>query len=202
MIRLMMASAALAVAVCGAQAATIQQTSTLPGSSTSDFTAPMLTATMGTVYNDISGSVDGLYRSPFDTTPYQNAAYSSVEGNGSAYYNASGNQFSLIWGSPDSYNQLEFFSGAGGTGSLLSTISGSSIAPANGTGYSYVTISDVGNFGSVVLLNNPNANAFEVSTFSVSSVPLPASLPMFGGAVAVLGTIGAVLRRRNTTARA
>ena len=146
-------------------------------------------------------SVDNVYRSPFQGTGADGSLYTSIQGNGSATFNVAGTKLSLIWGSPDYYNNLAVYSGANGSGMLLETINGASILPANGSGFSFVTISENTKFGSVVLSNTPGINAFEVSTF-VSSVPLPASAPLFGAALLALGVAGYGMKRKgSTTAR-
>ena len=189
---------ALTALIGQASATTIEQNSTLPSG---PYTSPSATTFSGDVRFNLTGSEPGIYRSPFEGTSAQDTGlFTSIEGTGSATFNVSGDQFSLIWGSPDSYNQLAFYSGADGGGSLLDTITGSSINPANGTGFSAVTISGLGTFGSVKLINDPGSNAFEVSSFNVSSVPLPAGLPMFGGAILALGGL-AMVRRGRATAR-
>ncbi len=160
------------------------------------YTSPFTTITTGDVRFDLTGSQQNVYRSPFEgTSAASTGLFTSIEGTGSATFNVSGNQLSLIWGSPDSYNQLAFYSGANGVG-LLGTVTGASINPGNGTGFSYVTIGGLGDFASVRLINDPGQNAFEVSSFNVSSVPLPAGLPLFGGAILALGGFAMVRRCR------
>ena len=188
---LLLASVTLMGLASQVQAAVIQS-STLPSA---PYTSPVPTTFTGTVFTNLTTSLGGVYRSPFEGTSAPNSLFTSVEGDATATFNLSGNVLSLIWGSPDTYNQLKFFSGVNGGGTLLDTILGSTINPANGTGFSYVTVSGIGNFNSVVLDNVPNSNAFEVSTFAVSSVPLPASLPLFGGALLALAGFGYGMNR-------
>lgn len=188
---LLLGCVAMAALIGHAEALTITQTSTLPGG---PYTSPVPDLSTPTVFTGLTMSEANVYRSPFEGTSAYGSLFTSVEGTGTATFNQTGNQLSLIWGSPDSYNQLTFYSGINGTGSTLGTVTGSAISPSNGTGFSYVTISGLSTFGSFKLINDPGTNAFEVSTFNVSSVPLPAGLPMFGGAL--LGLSALALRRR------
>ena len=110
---------------------------------------------------------------------------------------------SIIWGSPDPYNTLSFYSGTIGSGTLLDSFSGVDLAidhsqPAMGK--DVVTfVTDVGFFNYVVLTTT--SNAFEFTNLEASctecapppSTPLPAALPLFVGG---LGTVGFFARRR------
>ena len=189
------------ISLAGGANAAVSQSSTLPGG---PYTSPLTAFFTPTVLFNQHGSMGGVERSPFEGTGISDAdgAYTSIEGNGSATFNLSGNQLSLIWGSPDSYNNLSFYSGLNGLGTFLGTINGSSIAPANGTSFSFVTVSGLGNFGSFTLSNSPNINAFEVSTFNVSSVPLPAAFPLFGAALLGLGMLGFGAKRKAASSAA
>lgn len=196
---LLLGCVAMAALIGQAQAYTISQSSTLPGG---PYTSPIPDSSTPDVFTDRTTSDPGVYKSPFEGTSAYGSLFTSIEGNGTATFNATGNQLSLIWGSPDTYNQLSFYSGANAGGDLLGTVTGSSINPANGTGFSYVTIGGLDTFGSFKLINNPGTNAFEVSTFNVSSVPLPAGLPMFGGALLCLGGLALLRRGRKAVAAA
>jgi hypothetical protein len=168
-----------------------------------------------------TGSVSGNQRSPYEnnTNGFANAAYSVLAPGGasqtaataSATYNINNTIFALLWGSPDSYNEVQFYSaagGAGGGGSLMATYTGANLAcfignTCNQLTWDVVTFSSDTPFGSVVLTDNSNGSttvatpAFEyglrVGT-NQGETPLPAAFWLFGTVIA--GTAGASRMRR------
>ena len=86
--------------------------------------------------------------------------------------------------SPDLYSNTGVF-----------TFTGSDLTNPNTPsqmGYEFVTISGVGNvYGAQVASSQ---NSFEFA--AVSTVPLPASAPMFGAALMALGAVGYSLKRK------
>ena len=184
-------SAVALVGLASAANASFVQVSTLPPG---PYFSPHPDSSTNT-FVDLKLSVTDVYKSPFDTTPeYGTAEYTSVQGNGSAIFNVSGYNASLIWGSPDYYNHLSLYTGIDGSGTKIEEIDGSSIVPGDGTHFSFVSIKEITEFKSIVFANKPGINAFEFSTL-VTSVPLPASLPMFGGAILALAGFSFGLNR-------
>ena len=127
----------------------------------------------------ISGSSSGVTRSPYETnTIGAGTAYSVLSPGGqpspgsSATYNLYGaTNFTILWGSPDTYNHVTFYSGLLGSGSVLSTtgISGTDyIGSDTGCytttckqfGWDLASFSSSLPIGSVVLSNDGTA-AFE-----------------------------------------
>ena len=123
------------------------------------------------------------------------------------------NNFTLLWGSPNSDNTVKLYSGANGSGSLVATVqfvdgsgffvdgvlSGQFFGP-NTTGPGYIeSITTSAVFGSALLTNSNGG--FEVADISASTLgvgllsqtPLPATLPLFAGG---LGAFGLLARRR------
>jgi hypothetical protein len=202
---------------------------TLPLTSVSPFTPQ----TTGTVYFGVLGSVPNIYRSPFENVSvgvpnpdgnggyilpgYDNLPYTSVQANSTATYTfaAAVSSLSLLWGSPDSYNYLEFFSGSNGTGSLEGTISGSALALQT-YGHDQLTLALDGGLSFLsVLLYSSGSNAFEFANlqgigqdpnghpFDVPQVtPLPAALPLFAGGLGIMGFLARSKKRRGTAALA
>jgi hypothetical protein len=97
---------------------------------------------------------------------------------GSATFNAptGTNDLSLFWGSPDSYNTIKFYSGLNGTGSLLATLTGTTILN-DGSGNDLANILLGAAFDSVVLSTTQDSFEFSDLTFSTAT-PLPSTWTM------------------------
>lgn len=207
----------------GAQAATTvsivkQNDADFTGSGpTSSFNPPWVKAD-STLTDIQAGSVPNTYRSPFENygTPgtgvgdWATLKYTSVQAGGTAVYNiptgASG--LSILWGSPDSYNTLTFYSEVDGGGSILGSFTGSNLL-IQSYGHDLVTFQTMLNtplFESIVLTSS--VNAFEFADLSVTpsnggpggfgTTPLPAALPLFAGGLGLYGLLAR--RRRQQTA--
>jgi hypothetical protein len=172
----------------------------------------------GTYATGVYGTDGGGALSPYASEPGFSDSNSALLYNvisagggssGSATYNLGGaTTYSLLWGSPDAYNTVTFWTGANGTGSVIDTLAG----PASFTGANvgcYVadtcqgqyaslvtfTASVAGSIGSVVLADTGEA-AFEFGTVT----PLPAALPLFATGLGALGLLGWRRKRKNTVA--
>jgi len=148
-----------------------------------------------------TASVDGFYRSPFENFtggygPGYGSSYTSIQQGGSAVYNFAEpkTMLSLLWGSPDGANQIAFYSGPGGTGTNLFTLTGQDLTIQT-YGHDQVQI-DLGNnaFSSVVLTSATNSFEFanlqasdSQGSASVAAAPLPAALPLFAGGLGGMG---------------
>ena len=170
----------------------------------------------GTFSQSVTGSITGVELSPYafntgagsgGSAAATNAAYSALGvggGMGSATYNVNSDSFTLLWGSPDPYNQIAFFTGPNGTGSLIDVIGGnttdydgSNLAcfanTCSDTLFDLVTFAvSSGNIGSVVLTDA--GAAFE---YEFDPAPLPASLPLFAGGLSALGLLGWQWKRKS-----
>jgi hypothetical protein len=216
----------LAGMACGANASTVtfSEISWTSGSPN----APVLSIVPADSFTPLytpstTGSIlPGVQRSPYEDNsgPSANTAYSVLSpggndpGGSSATYNLFGNtSFQFLWGSPDDYNHITFYDGAGGTGNVISItgagtdINGSELAcyvanNCNRLHWVFVTFLSDTPLGSVVLSDNGTA-AFEFGLVQpnreVGTTPLPAAVWLFGTVVA--GAFGGSrLRRRRKAA--
>lgn len=108
--------------------------------------------------------------------------------------------FTLLWGSPDTYNIVQLYSGPNGTGTLEATYNGGNLTcyatTCKDTLYDLVTFTDVTeDIGSIVLTDTGQA-AFE---FGLNPTPLPAALPLFASGLFLIGLF-AWRRKRNALA--
>lgn len=157
---------------------------------------PAADAVTGTVFENVTGSIGGVRRSAWQgSTVNENDAgafYTSISGGASATYNFATAQtsVSLLWGSPDSYNDLDIMLVGGG----VVTVNGVAAMGPVAILQQFVTISDVGAFDALVFRSG--RNAFEFANLSTSgptnvtaAVPLPAGLPLMLTAFAGLGLL-------------
>ncbi|MFT3731269.1 MAG: hypothetical protein QM780_07570 [Hyphomicrobium sp.] len=147
-----------------------------------------------------TNSVTNQYRSPWENTGTPSAEYFYVT-TGQAIFNLEGNSLSLLWGSPDTYNVLNFYSDEDGVGLLASyspgsSITGGSISATQG-GFDLVTFLLSESFKSVGF-SSGGTPAFEFANL-VATTPIPPALILFASGLGLLGFSG--LRRRNSSSR-
>jgi len=121
---------------------------------------------------------------------------------GSVTFNLANTQtLAFLWGSPDSYNSMTFYSGLGGTGSVTGTFTGASLScfstTCADTLYDLVTF-NLGGALSMTLVDSGQA-AFEFG-FNNTATPLPAALPLFAGGLGVVGLLARRKKRKGVTA--
>ena len=192
-------------------------TGTLPTSSTN----PSWVLSESSLVNFQTGQVPNVYRSPFENAsgtaaqllsdngygiggaagPWSSLQYTSIQAGGKATYNFSApeNALTLLWGSPDSYNHITFYTGLDATGASV-TVSGTN-GPVNiqTLGHDLITFTADGafTFQSVVLTTDQNAFEFaDLLAFDPppgGDTPIPAALPLFASG---LGALGLIARRR------
>jgi hypothetical protein len=186
----------------GAGAASVsiesENSTTLPG--TAFVTAPV--STNGSFTLSQTGSSANQYLSPFGNTT---SAFSVISpgnlafapGSSATFNIAAGSAgFSFLWGSPDLFNSVQFWTGANGTGTKVgSAFTGASLAKATlGSGFDFVTFLLDG-VGSVVFTDPTGQAAFEFA--DVAATPLPAALPLVAGG---LGFVAWLTRKRKQRA--
>ena len=193
--RAMMLAGALMISASAASAATIVATDLSVADLDALTPAPNDTpsSTTGVYYDNVVGTqFDGgaaVTRSVWQDTINEAAGvYSSVQEDSTATFTFGGLQdsLSLIWGSPDDYNDI-IITLTGGAGDVV--INGAAVQGPVGVLASMVTIFDV-EFDTVTFTSGENA--FEFANLEVTPVPLPAGMLLMGTALGGL----AVLRRR------
>jgi hypothetical protein len=229
-----LAAAAAATALCSfagqanAAFSFTEDTLTVPSSTV---IAPNSVTDPAFFASPVTGSQNNVRRSPFgnNTTPYSvidthlNGAKIPIN---SATYNSTiaggSTSLSIFWGSPDSFNNISFWSGLNGTGTELFCITGggktagctgsplqvASLLDSNGGNgtrlHDFVRFFDLsGAFESVVL--STTKNAFEYTSLaglSNSSTPLPAALPLYAAGMGVMGFFGWRRKRKSSAASA
>jgi hypothetical protein len=139
----------------------------------------------------VQGSVANQYVAPFPTGGVDTTHYLAVYGGGSATFTLShaATYLGLLWGSVDDYNTIKFLDAAN---NVLTTFTGLDFISHEGNqaaaGTFYANFNSSVPFSKIVMTSG--ANAFEVDNVSISTVPLPAALPLFGAAVAGMSFLG------------
>jgi hypothetical protein len=186
---------------------------------------PTPNTTVGTYVGGVSGSIPNVRESPYAGTPFASDNYDSISTGGTGLGNKPGaalfdvpagtTEITILWGSPDPYNFMEFFKGqgtcttvvtcgiTGGGGLPVAIYSGTTptqpfipgvkpIVPPGtpDAGFNYVTF-DVSGIGSIVLSDSGQA-AFEFANVEFlkggnQGIPIPAALPLFASGLGLLG---------------
>jgi len=122
---------------------------------------------------------------------------------GTATYNINAPSADLLWGSPDPYNEVTFFSEPGGMGTNLGSFNGTDLAcfitSCHQESFDLVTFAaSSGDIGSLMVSNSMNAmgNAPAFEFAGPDPVPLPPAIYLFGS---VLGGAFWLARRKRST---
>ena len=199
--RTALAFAILAPASAQAATVTVTDLGALPGNAVAN-PAPVQIGTTGTPpnganasYGNVFGSQTGTNNRTVAADPWSGtslagqAPYSSVSGNAFAVFAFGTLQasLSLIWGTPDTYNDLHFLRGS----DIVATVNGSVIRALPGPSTKWLEFTGVRFDG--LKFTSGSINAFEFANTQTSPVPLPAAGWML---IAGLGALGAAARRR------
>lgn len=112
-----------------------------------------------------SGSLGGQYATPFgDATPYFAVRADPAESPAAITFGAVYDNFSMLWGSVDQYNTLEFYLGS----TLVKTVFGGSLPPATGDqGPDGTRTYTTGGFSFDSIHLVTSQNAFEIDDITV-----------------------------------
>jgi hypothetical protein len=203
-----------------ASAATLVQT-TISSTTALSYSAPAYqgapptpVASTGSFHQDVTGNNATTTLDPYNGTNGATLAlqYSAIGPGftaGSATYNIGSSSVTVLWGSPDTYNEMEFFSAANAGGTLLDAINCSALTATgcSSSGYDLVTFSFSPStvIGSIVmedpgtLGSSPANQSFEYDVVT-SATPLPAALPLFAGGLGLMGLLGRRKKRKQQVA--
>jgi hypothetical protein len=170
-----------------AGAVTVSQSLSLPAPGGPN---PLATTATAGVFQNVTASVTGLYRSPWKNTANDGAEFTAVRRKNTASYDYGRDQFrlALMWGSVNTYNYIDFWN----DGAKVFTLTGADLFPTapQNTGFSVVTVKNIlfdrAVFGST-------GNTFEYASLNTAQVPIPPGLPMF---LLALGALALVSRAR------
>lgn len=161
-----------------------------PNAAGYNFTAGNIGTAMGSTGNAAAPATDGTMYGYVSSNLSPNFATLSTPNLRS---------ISFYWGSIDTYNELDVL-GAGGT--VLTTISGGLLPPANGDQGNAITnrrlfiTADAGETITGLTFRSTGV-AFEFDTIAASAVPEPQTWAML---IAGFGLVGVAARKRRTTA--
>jgi hypothetical protein len=151
-------------------------------------------------YTITTGTAAQKFAAPLgDTTPYLVVPGNGSSGTAVLDLGKGYTGLSFYWGSIDSYNTVEFFSGVGGTGTSLGSFAGNNIpvAPANGDQGSALNNRRVFfNFGGDTAQSirfTSSQIAFELDDIATTNVPEPST---WATLIAGLTLVGLSMRRR------
>lgn len=181
--RFLVVGAAMILGAASVEAATVTASSTLSAAELAAATTPTPgpDASTGVVSLDVTGSIPRFQRSPFDTIPglETTGVYNAVQEGSTATYTFGTLQtaFSLIWGSPDTFNVLAFFKDGMQVdlGAFGSTLTGDEVVmvaglPQLARGVASVSITGI-QFDEVRL--GSKLHAFEYAQIDATPIPLP-----------------------------
>jgi hypothetical protein len=180
-----------------ASSATINWTTDAPAADSGVIAA---TTKVGSVLENQTSSVVNEYRSPWQGTALDGVGtYTAVQEDSYASYvfDQTYSSVDFLWSSVDEYNGLEFYY----QGSWVDALYGDDAqldSVTKGVGFIVASVMASGLFDEIRFTSG--TNAFEYANMTVSAVPLPAALPLYGAGLAALGFIGWRKRRKAAAA--
>jgi hypothetical protein len=185
-----------------AGATTVTIGATAPATAVTSVFGPVLTATTPGSWSGTAGTgtanvaVVNSYLDPLAGPGY--FAYAQAGNTITANFSAGITSLDLLWGSPDTYNTLTFYTGLNGTGTSESFVPGSgalAALPATQVGGTLVLFtSTTGPWQSVKFTSSQNS--FEFANILVVPAPEPASIALLAGGLLAIGA-GAIRRRKS-----
>jgi hypothetical protein len=174
-----------------------------------DALAPAVTTLSGTITSPALGSLTNTYRSPWQYTKSAGGTlyepigkFTSLQaGSVGEVITGARDTLSLAWGSPDTYNTIEFW--LAGVHKLGFDVTGADLFPPDtaaltAAGVNFVSLFVLGGFDKIIL--RTTQQAFEIANLhapgrndDIPDIPLPAGLVLLLSGLTGLGVIG---RRR------
>lgn len=177
------AAAALAIGLAGAAPAATLSFGALPASAVAN---PLATTKSGTVIENSATDATNVRLGPWGGT----GVYTSVSRGFATYdFGSVLKTLSFVWGTPDTFNSVQFYLGGVLVDTVLGFGNGKNIALPT------VTISDIGAMGFDMVKFVSTKTAFEFSNITAST---PAPIPVPAAGLMLLAGVGglAALRRR------
>jgi hypothetical protein len=188
-----MKSGVIALAILAAPLAASAATITQSATPDTAFTSIFATEAVGTFIENTAGSSAGVRKSPWEGTVFADNAYASINGTATFTLDPGSlqNAISFVWGSPDSYNSIQFFKS--GVAVAFDSLSGTQVTGygPNNIANAQVTVRATDYFDSFRFTSTQAA--FEYANLEVSAVPLPAGGLLL---IAALGGAAALRRRK------
>jgi len=199
-----------------ASAATLDQT-TISSTTALTYSGPAFQgapptpiASTGSFHQSVTGNNSMTTLDPYggnaSASTYAYSAIGPGFSTGSATYDIGSSSVTVLWGSPDSYNEIVFLSV---TGATLASIDGCGLSATgcSHSGYDLVTFSFSPStvIGSIIvedpgtLGSSPANQSFEYDVVT-SATPLPAALPLFAGGLGLMGLLGRRKKRKQQVA--
>lgn len=148
--------------------------------------------TGGALYNTITSPIPNISARPVGSlNNYWSIGTSSQQqGPGIATFSVPLSYYGFLWGSTDSFNKVEFYSGA----SLVGTMYAPPVPTGSQIKAQYANVFASAGQQFTMIKFHSSSNAFETDNHAVVAVPEPETYAML---LAGLGLIGTIARRRN-----
>lgn len=148
--------------------------------------------TGGALYNTVTTPIPNISARPVGSlNNYWSIGTSSQQvGPGIATFSGPLSYYGFLWGSTDTFNKVEFYSGA----SLVGTVYAPPVPTGSQIKAQYANVFASAGQAFTMIKFYSTSNAFETDNHAVTAVPEPETYAML---LAGLGLIGTIARRRN-----